>query len=649
MKRFLFLACADLLLLLLAFGLVHLINYGHFHLSEGNYLILRIQILAWLGLSLVAGKFTRIGRLPLIMGLGLVVKIGVAALFTLSMIIVGLQLTYFSRTMVYGTVLTFVILETASLGLYQWIKGPVLHQAEDRPRRWARPDMPISLFILDGGLVVAAFFLVTYFKRDSLQLSGPYEDILVLLLGLWLGCSLFTQKFHRQNFNDFLTAFVPALKAAALMAVGLAFLVYMVRLGPISRLQTFGSLPIFLTTESFLFLFYVNYRRYGSANGDIEDSEKVQTILDSREDNTLFETSGTCPICEPVEKKLRHALEFFNPMVFEFLQTHIDLGKVDRCHCALMKTNDMGNLNILEKDRSALIINLHKLNDIRWVNRYLLLAHEKLIPGGYLVGTAHTITTHRDYYRSKYPKHLNTLFFCVSFVWGRVFPKLPWLKQFYFAVTKGQNRMVSRAEILGRLSFCGYKTVAEVEIQYRFYYIAQKIRRPSMDINPTYGPLVLLKRTGLGGRPITVYKLRTMYPFSEYIQDYVFNMYGTKDGDKIINDFRITGWGKLFRKLWIDELPMLYNFVKGDLKLVGVRPLSAHKLSTYPAALQEKRKYVKPGMLPPFYADRPKDVEGFFLAEERYLDAYRKRPVYTDFKYFLKIMWNIVVKKARSG
>jgi len=123
MKRFLFLACADLLLLLLAFGLVHLVNYGHFHLSEGNYLILRIQILAWLGLSLVAGKFTRIGRLPLFMGLGLVVKIGVAALFTLSMIIVGLQLTYFSRTMVYGTVLTFVILETASLGLYQWIKG----------------------------------------------------------------------------------------------------------------------------------------------------------------------------------------------------------------------------------------------------------------------------------------------------------------------------------------------------------------------------------------------------------------------------------------------------------------------------------------------------------------------------------------------
>jgi hypothetical protein len=209
--------------------------------------------------------------------------------------------------------------------------------------------------------------------------------------------------------------------------------------------------------------------------------------------------------------------------------------------------------------------------------------------------------------------------------------------------------MVSRAEILGRLYFCGFEIVAEKEIAYRLFFIVRKAKTPSMDENPTFGPLVQLKRTGLWGNPIRVYKFRTMFPFSEYLQAYVFNLYGTKDGDKIINDFRITGWGKVFRKLWIDELPMLYNWIRGDLKLVGVRPLSDHKLSTYPAALQEKRKYVKPGLLPPFYADRPTTVEGFFEAEEKYLDAYIQKPYRTDIHYFLIILWNIVVKKARSG
>ena len=648
MKRFLFLACADLLLLLLAFGLVHLLNYGHLHISTGNYLVLRIQILALLGMSLVAGKFTRIPNLSLLMGVGLLLKTSTAVLFTLSMVIVGLRLTYFSRTVVYGTVLIFLILETVSFALFQWIKVSVSHLAR-LPRQTAASNINISLLVLDGALLVAAFFLVTYFKRNTLRFFGPYEDILFLLLGLWLGCSLLTRKFQRDNFNEFLNAFVPALKTAAFMAVGLAFLVFILRLGPFSRLQTFGCLPIFLTMEGFLFLLYVNYRRYGSVNGDIEDLERVRAVLESKEDKTLLELASFCQVNDPAEEKLRHALEFFDLRLFEFIRAHVDLTTVDRCDCALLKTDDMGNLNILEKYRSALIINLHKLNDIRWFNRYLLLAYEKLRPGGHLIGTAHTITTHRDYYSSKYPKHLTTFFYSLGFVWGRVFPKLPWLKKFYFAVTEGRNRMVSRAEVLGRLCFCGYKIVAEEEIGYRFFFIAQKIKSPSTDVNPTYGPLVLLRRTGLGGRPITVYKFRTMYPFSEYIQDYVFNIHGTRDGDKIINDFRITGWGKLLRKFWIDELPMLYNFLKGDLKLVGVRPLSAHKLSTYPAALQEKRKNVKPGLLPPFYADRPKEVEGFFLAEERYLDAYRKRPATTDFKYFWKICWNIVVKRARSG
>ena len=77
---------------------------------------------------------------------------------------------------------------------------------------------------------------------------------------------------------------------------------------------------------------------------------------------------------------------------------------------------------------------------------------------------------------------------------------------------------------------------------------------------------------------------------------YVYDTYGTKDGDKAANDFRITTWGHIFRSLWIDELPMIINLLKGDMKLVGVRPLSKAKFDTYPEWLQDLRTQSKPGV-----------------------------------------------------
>ena len=647
MKRFISLALTDLILLLLAFVLVHLANYGHVQISGTSFNVLLLQITAVLTISLAARKYTRLPGLSLIMGSGLVLKIGVGFLFLLSLLIVGLQLMHFSRTMAYGTLILFIFFELIALTAYQWLKGPVPHPGR-LPLKSSGTKILRPLFILDGLLLLIAFFAVTYFKRDSFLLLHPYSDILLILLGLWLGFSIFTRKFNLDNFNDFLTAFGPALKTVLFMAAGLAFFIYLFRLEPVSRLQVFGPLPLLLVFEGFLFMLYTNYRRHALMQKDIEDPGEVQAILDRGGDKIPAE-EPKLKINDPAGIKLRHALDFFDPRIFKMLDKHVNLNQIDRSECALLSTDNMFNLEALEEGRMSLIINLHKINDLLWFNRYFLLAHDKLKPGGYLVGMAHTITTKRDYYQNKYPRHLNTLFYSLSFIWGRVFPKLPGLNKLYFAVTGGRNRMLSRAEVLGRLCFCGYKIVAEEEIGFRFFFIAQKTAAPSTNPNPTYGPLVELKRTGLGGKPISVYKFRTMHPFSEYLQAYVYNLYGTKDGDKIVNDFRITGWGRIFRKLWIDELPMLYNWMRGDLKLVGVRPLSDHKLSIYPIELQEKRKKVKPGLLPPFYADRPTTVEGFFLAEEKYLDSYMKCPVRTDFRYFWIIVWNIVVRKARSG
>jgi hypothetical protein len=102
------------------------------------------------------------------------------------------------------------------------------------------------------------------------------------------------------------------------------------------------------------------------------------------------------------------------------------------------------------------------------------------------------------------------------------------------------------------------------------------------------------------------------------------------------------------RKIWLDELPMLYNWIKGDLKLFGVRPLSRQYLSLYSQELQELRKKVKPDLIPPFYADLPETLEEIKESEKRYLQSYLKEPFKTQCTYLYKAFVNIIIKGARS-
>ena len=80
-----------------------------------------------------------------------------------------------------------------------------------------------------------------------------------------------------------------------------------------------------------------------------------------------------------------------------------------------------------------------------------------------------------------------------------------------------------------------------------------------------------------------------MHPFSEYLQEYVYKKNNLQEGGKIKDDFRVSPEGRILRKFWIDEIPMIVNLLKGNMKIVGVRPLSAHFYSLYDEDLQEKR------------------------------------------------------------
>jgi lipopolysaccharide/colanic/teichoic acid biosynthesis glycosyltransferase len=157
-----------------------------------------------------------------------------------------------------------------------------------------------------------------------------------------------------------------------------------------------------------------------------------------------------------------------------------------------------------------------------------------------------------------------------------------------------------------------------------------------------------MRRTGKNGKPIYVYKMRTMHPYSEYLQGYITELFGYGEKGKVKNDFRVTAWGRFLRRLWLDEAPQLLNLLKGDLGLVGVRPLSDRFLQNYPEWLQEERKKYKPGCFPPYVAYRTQQVDQYMDSEIRYLNEKKKHPFWTDVKILFVGIFNIVTNRIRS-
>lgn len=335
--------------------------------------------------------------------------------------------------------------------------------------------------------------------------------------------------------------------------------------------------------------------------------------------------------------------------VFSILDTIVDLKSFDARKSLILNSDNPEEISAQELNSMQLVANLHVLNDQEKINDYLLNVHNVLKDNGVFVGA---LLPHHYRYRryiKKYSFYVGNALYFFDFIWKRVMPKLPVTREIYFTFSKEKDRAISLAEGLGRVVYNGFKVLDLVAVDDVVYFAAKKNGTSISDKKFFYSPIFKMRRVGKDGKPIYVYKFRTMYPYSEFIQDFVYNHNKLQTGGKFKDDFRVPIWGKIFRKLWIDELPMLINWLKGDLKFVGVRPISNHYLSLYSKEHQERRKNFKPGLLPPYYADMPKTLEEIELSEKRYLDSYEKNQFKTDINYFIKAVNNILVKKKRSS
>lgn len=330
-----------------------------------------------------------------------------------------------------------------------------------------------------------------------------------------------------------------------------------------------------------------------------------------------------------------------------FISKYLMKYRLKEVHLFDTRNSDKIILNTSTKSKA--IVNFKKVNDYRRINRFFEDVNTLLPIDGLFISKVETHNFRKERILKKVPRLFKALFYTFDFAYHRIIPKVKILNKLYFTKTEGRGRVLTRVEALGRLYACGFEVIEDKLINGQLHFAAKKIKEPSYDSTATFAPLIQLKRVGKGGKLIKVFKLRTMHPYAEYLQQYIYDKNDLGEGGKIKNDFRISRLGRAFRKYWIDEIPMLINLFKGDLKLVGTRPLSQHYFSLYPKSLQTKRTKFKPGLLPPFYVDMPKTLSDIIKSEQKYLDAYEQNPFLTDVKYFFKIINNILFAGKRSG
>lgn len=159
-----------------------------------------------------------------------------------------------------------------------------------------------------------------------------------------------------------------------------------------------------------------------------------------------------------------------------------------------------------------------------------------------------------------------------------------------------------------------------------------------------FNPIFVQKRIGINGKSFKMYKFRTMRPNSEHIGSGYYCFEG---------DPRITKYGKHIRKYSLDELPQLFNVLKGDMSLIGPRPaildeFEKENINDENIDRIHLRTIVKPGIsgYSQVYSRNSIDWNKKLELDARYLSYTPFKRIFIDLKIIFLTVSEIIFSKG---
>lgn len=178
-----------------------------------------------------------------------------------------------------------------------------------------------------------------------------------------------------------------------------------------------------------------------------------------------------------------------------------------------------------------------------------------------------------------------------------------------------------------------------------FFFIALLIKCTSA------GPVVYAhKRIGRGGRVFSCYKFRTMYPdadkrLKEILESCTEKKKEWQESYKLKEDPRVTPIGKFLRKTSLDEIPQFWNVLKGDLSVVGPRPVLKEEVLKFMGGKAVKILSIRPGLTCIWQVSGRSDANYSqrIQLDELYVD---NRSFFMDLKLILKTIPSMIFSKG---
>lgn len=162
------------------------------------------------------------------------------------------------------------------------------------------------------------------------------------------------------------------------------------------------------------------------------------------------------------------------------------------------------------------------------------------------------------------------------------------------------------------------------------------------------GPVIYKqKRVGRGGKVFTFYKFRTMYVGADQMKADLL-AFNEMDGPvfKMRNDPRVTRFGRFLRKSSLDELPQLWNVLKGDMTLVGPRPPTPDEVPKY-ERWHSRRLEVTGGITGIWQVSGRNEVpfQEWMRMDARYV---RRTSFWLDLKILVKTIWAVITGRGAA-
>ena len=144
------------------------------------------------------------------------------------------------------------------------------------------------------------------------------------------------------------------------------------------------------------------------------------------------------------------------PEILNFIRSYVDLLDHDSITISNARSFDF---EYSSNDLFSQAILFSSINDIRDIDQFIENVNSSLIKEGLFIGCANSKTYRKEHILKRLPLPFNWIYYSLDFIYKRVFPKVWLISQICEIISKGKNKVLTKAEILGRLVRGGFDII----------------------------------------------------------------------------------------------------------------------------------------------------------------------------------------------